>query len=73
MKPNLLDDILSDFKTSSGPAISEELACSNITVRLPLAYKERYDRLQEQSGRRLSKKVRQMLIALLDAAEAKTS
>jgi hypothetical protein len=72
MKTNLIDDVLSDFKKID-PIDAESLSYSNISVRLPAKYKASYDRLQEQSGRRLSKKVREVLMALLDAAEAKAS
>ena len=44
-----------------------------ITVWLPAGYKERFDKIQSASGRRLSKKAREALMALIDIAETRVA
>lgn len=68
---NTLSEILSDF----GPDESsrEVKETRPVTIWIPADAKARYDRLQEKSGRRFSKKARETLIALIAAAEAMTA
>lgn len=73
MSTNFIDDVLSDFKKTHNPADADDVNYSNLTIRVPDKYKAKYDSIQQQSGRRFSKKVREVLMALLDAAEAKAS
>lgn len=63
-----LDDILGDFTTAGGPTKSG-LNGGTVTIWLSAEDKARYDRLQEQSNRRFSKKAREALILLMDLAE----
>jgi cytidylate kinase len=69
----LLDAILGDFDLNE--PVTEGLVKTGapVTIWLPAAAKMRYDKLQKRSGRRLSKKAREVLIALLDAVEARAS
>jgi len=63
-----LDSILADFGT-------EDLARANwrsrvaVTVWLSPEFKARYDKLQQASGRRFHKKVRELLQAAIEQAE----
>jgi hypothetical protein len=67
-----LDSILKDFDVS-GKCDKAKPVGSMIGVWLPDDYKARYDNLQTTSGRRFSKKVREVIIAMIDMAQAKAS
>lgn len=43
-----------------------------VTIWLPAEYKARYDRLQEMSKKRFCKKIRQIIQAAIEMAEART-
>lgn len=67
MRITTLTEILGDFTCS--PAQLQAKNGATLTLWVPVDVKARYDKLQEQSGRRFSKKAREALIALIDAAE----
>ena len=67
-----IDEMLGDFS----PAKSEKSNLTNgktVTIWVSPEMKARYDSLQEKSGRRFGKKARELLLALIEAAEAKTA
>ncbi len=66
-------EILGDF---GSPAKDDSRTLKDgkpVTIWLPAKAKASYDRLQEKSGRRFSKKAREVLLTLIDIAESKTS
>lgn len=65
MRTTTLSEILEGF----APAQPEKQSSTTLTLWLPVKEKARYDRLQEKSGRRFSRKVRETIIALIDVAE----
>jgi predicted DNA-binding protein len=66
-----LESILGDFSPSA-PDTSESVRYGgSIAVWLPSALKARYDALQERSGKRFSKKVREAVVAMIELAEAR--
>lgn len=69
MREKTLTDILGDF-TPTPPDPDERVRTGGcVTIWLPAKAKARYDRLQENSGRRFSKKAREAILALMDIAE----
>lgn len=69
MTETTMKDILGDFS----PKACELKESKPVTIWLPAEAKARYDKLQEKSGRRFSKKVREALIILIGAAEDMTA
>jgi hypothetical protein len=67
-KTKSLDEILDNFNPGEGSNLT-----SAITIWLPDEIKDAYDRLQERTGRRFSKKVRELLQAAIEIAEARAS
>lgn len=67
-----LDGILESFELGAMDA-PDRNDRQSVTVWLPRGAKARYDRLQEISGRRFSKKVREIIMAAIEKAEAKAS
>jgi len=67
-----IDEILKDFDPSQTKK-EEDLRGGMVGIWLPAQHKVRYDKLQETSGRQFSKKAREVLLALIDAAEAMTA
>lgn len=68
-----LTEILGDFSVS-GDAGSEPItAGAPITLWLPKDYKARYERLQQMSRKRFSRKLRDAAMALIELAEARAS
>lgn len=65
-----INDLLGDFSqaTDTDKSLTERRP---VTIWLPADAKSRYDKLQEKSGRRFSKKAREVLLALIDCAEQK--
>lgn len=64
-----LDAILSNFNPSENEQESSLKDRECVTIWLPATMKARYDRLQEQSGRRFSKKIRELLLAAISRAD----
>lgn len=73
MRAKSLDEILSGFNPSESTSESSLKQRDAVTIWLPPAAKARYDRLQELSNRRFSKKVREILLAAIEQAEARAS
>lgn len=67
-----IEDILGDFDVTK-PVTNSGLTGGTVTIWLSSEDKARYDRLQERSGRKFSKKAREVLIALIDIAESRAS
>lgn len=68
-----MSEILGDFGTIASPSGSRVRDGVPVTIWIPVEAKARYDRIQEKTGRQLSKKAREMLLALIEIAEAKTA
>lgn len=67
-----IEEILADF----APMDAEKRRLkdrSPVTIWLTPDAKARYDKLQEYSGKRFGKKARELLLALIDAAEQRTA
>jgi hypothetical protein len=73
MSEKTLNDILADFGPKGADDKNSLKEGKPVTIWLPAAAKARYDKLQETSGRRFSKKAREVLLALIEAAEARTA
>lgn len=72
MHKTTINDLLGDFNL----AADKEKGLTNgrtVTIWVSPDVKARYDRLQEKSGRQFSKKAREVLITLIEAAEARTA
>jgi hypothetical protein len=73
----MLDKTLNDFLAELGPMDAKKnksvSSRSSVTFWLPPDIKSRYDRLQEISGRRFGKSVREALLALIGLAEARAA
>jgi hypothetical protein len=65
-----LDAILGGFDPSEPEAKDSLRDRKPITIWVPAYAKERYDRIQQKSGRRFSKKARELLLAALEMAES---
>jgi hypothetical protein len=66
-----LDDILGSFNPKAPEGEYSLKDRRPITIWVPASAKTAYDHLQEVSGRRFSKKAREILLAVIAAAEAK--
>lgn len=73
MEETTLNEILSDFRPTKTEEKNSLKGGSPVTIWLPAEAKARYDRLQENSGRKFSKKAREVLLALMEVAEARTA
>jgi hypothetical protein len=73
MKEKTLNDILADFGPLNADRKTAGKGRSPVTIWLDPESKARYDKLQISSGRGFSKKAREVLLALIEAAEAKTA
>lgn len=72
MTEKTISEILGDFS----PTKTEHASLKDgkpVTIWLPADAKARYDKLQESSGRRFSKKAREALIVLIAMAEARSA
>lgn len=67
-----LDDILGDFSPAQTEGRAPIKSGTTLTIWVPTDLKARYDRLQERSGRKFSKKAREVLLALIEMAEARS-
>lgn len=68
-----LDQIMSEFSAERPPRRPSLKEGAPVSVWLPMEYKSRYDKLQEQSRRQFSEKLRELIIAAIEAGEAKTA
>lgn len=68
MLETTIGDILADLNVATTSDGMKTGRCS-VTIWLPPEAKARYDVLQERTRRRFSKKAREALLALIDAAE----
>lgn len=68
-----LDQIIGDFNASEQTAASSMKLGGHITVVVPSEYKDRYNRIQQVSRRRFAKKLRELVLAAIDIAEAQAS
>lgn len=67
-KPRSLDEILANFNPTE-----ESNLTGAVTIWLPAEDKAAWDRLQHSTGRRFSKKAREILQAAIQIAEASAS
>lgn len=72
-KTTTVHDLLSDFCISPQDSPKSLKEGRPVTIWLPAEAKARYDRLQEKSGRRFSKKAREVLVELITLAEKRIS
>jgi 23S rRNA A2030 N6-methylase RlmJ len=66
-------DILGNFTPApilEGQRVKDGVA---VTIWIPVSYKQKYDNIQKSSGRLLSKKLREIAMNVIDAAEEKIS
>lgn len=68
MREKTIEDLLGDFRPVQS-ANRSTLTGGTVTIWLSAEDKARYDRLQEMSGRKFSKKVREVLMAIIERAE----
>lgn len=73
MRETTISEILGDFSPTMKDSPKSLKEGRPVTIWLPAEAKARYDRLQEKSGRRFSKKAREILLALIEMAEARTT
>ena len=64
-----LDDILKSFDLKEPREEDSQRERKPVTIWIPASAKARYDRLQVVSGRRFSKKARELLLAAIDMAD----
>lgn len=70
MKTSAARDLLGDFQIMpQGNGTGSHKEVKPVTIWLPAEAKASYDRLQDKSGRRFSKKAREVLIELITQAE----
>jgi hypothetical protein len=72
MEKTTISEILGDFNTE-GKMSSDLKGGKPITLWLPKEVKDRFDRIQQTSGRRFSKKLREIFITAIDLAEKKAA
>lgn len=68
-----LDDILGDFNPGDSSGKSSLKSGAPIAVWLSAEDKARYDKLQQTSGRRFCKKLRELILAAMEVAESRAS
>jgi hypothetical protein len=73
MKTKDLQHLLADFDPTDNLESSKLTNGKPLTVWLSAGDKARYDRLQQMSKGRMSKKLREVIIAVLDHVEEKAS
>lgn len=73
MREKSLDAIMKGFVPNDSDQADAQNERKPITIWVPTAAKESYDRLQEKSGRRFSKKAREILLAAIEIAVAQAS
>jgi hypothetical protein len=67
------DQILGDFSPAT-ETISDRVSDGKMVgIWIPAEYKARYDKLQLKSRLKFGKKAREVLLALIEAAEARTA
>lgn len=65
MSKDPIKDLMSDFDSTPGPE-SDSKNRRPITIWVPAATKEKYDRVQAASDRKLSKRVRKVVIEIIE-------
>lgn len=71
MREQKFEDVLSDLELIDPTRRNSVNSGATLTIWLPADYKAIYDKLQKLTGRRMSRKVREVVQSLLKAAEAK--
>lgn len=67
-----LKEIFGSFDPNATERVDRQ-ECKPLTVWVPIAYKDRYDRIQKSSKNGLSKTLKRIVMASIDIAEAKAS
>lgn len=70
VKETSLDEILGEFDPGETTRTTG-LTGGSVTIWLSAEDKARYDRIQESTGRRFSKKLRELVLAAMDVTEAR--
>ena len=68
-----ISELLGDFSATPAKDKQSLKGRGPVTIWLPPDAKERYDRLQMKSGKTFSKKVRELLLVMIEKAEVKTA
>lgn len=71
MREKTISDILGDFSPSQDVKSETVKSGGPVTIWLPRGKKAEYDLLQKQSGRQFSKRARELLIELINVAQAR--
>lgn len=66
-----LDEILGDFESKQSSSGQSVKAGGPVCIWMAPDLKSRYDRLQEVSGGKFSKKLREIMAAAIEVAESK--
>lgn len=64
-----IQDIMSDFEINEQKSASDLSTGKPMTIWLPKEYKARYDRIQKMSRQRFSKKLREVIQAVIDKVD----
>lgn len=70
-KPSL-DAIMGNFDLIEPASTESTKDRKPVTFWVPGAYKDRYDNLQQISGRKFGKKAKEVFLAVIDLADART-
>lgn len=69
-----LDAILDDFDPNvNHPPLTAAGGSAMVAIWLPKEYKATYDRLQQATSRRFSRKLRELIMAAIDATNSRAS
>lgn len=69
MRETTINELLGDF--TPVPQSQSRMDRGAVTIKLPADAKARYDLLQQKSGRQFGKKAREVLLKLIELAEAR--
>lgn len=69
-KTQSLDAILDNFQFADAAKEGKARAGTTLTIWVPVATKERYDRIQQKSRRKFSSKLRELIEVAIIRAEA---
>lgn len=71
MKDATLDQFLGDFVPSDSSREQSSMQKDLVSIRLTPDAKARWDKLQEMSRKQFGKKAREVILALIEAAESR--
>jgi hypothetical protein len=68
-----LDQIMQGFDADETESVSSLKSGRPITIWLPAEYKAAYEQIQSRSGRRFTKKLRELIQAAIDVTQERAS